>query len=110
MRIQYSSLDYSPGQHFFASGAPIAPVMKWSEWKDWPIGRGLMPTGMAARTRIMDDDGEEVAQTPAFVPAYYERKRPSGTTPGPLHWCTADPAGGVDFWIRRDDVKPAARD
>ena len=101
MRIQYSKLEF---KEYSVPGNPYSPpVLRWSEWQDWPIGRGLAPVAQSFRVRLVDDSGQEVQQTPGFVPAYYERT--SGTQPGGITWCTTPPDKA--HWVRRDDIQPS---
>lgn len=83
----------------------------FNDWNDWSASgmeyfADCEDNRLDVETRIVDDAGNVVAQTPAFIPAYYERVGTDG--PGVLTWRTMPPAIG-SMWIRRADVKPQAR-
>ena len=97
MRIQYSWRDDNR--------------KTFNEWRDWDSRgvedfSGCENTALDIRTRIVDDSGNVVEQTPPFKPAYYEY---TGGTGGPpdIKWMTSDPA--CSQFKRRDDIKPTGR-
>lgn len=81
---------------------------EWTPWKDWPIDKSIeaMSLGICARvqTRIVDNAGNVVEQTPAFKPAYYQRTSDTSRKHGGITWCDVEPDKA--HWKRRDDIKP----
>lgn len=81
----------------------------WSDWHDWASGSvaqsgtrsAIAPTEW--QTRIVDDNGDVVTQTVAFIPGYYESPESKH-----LYWISERPTGQAATWKRRDDVKPSA--
>lgn len=105
MRIQYRYKSVVFARSVY-SGVTTAE-QTWTPWSDWPeCGLMNLAVGMCdqVETRIVDDNGKVLPQTPPFKPAYYERKPGADGRPAGMTWCTVEPH--KDYWIRRDDVSP----
>lgn len=110
MRIQYRYQQLTYVTRFESPMFP-SPEISWTPWMDAKIGQCIGSPydgifGNPLEVRIVDDTGNEVEQTPPFVPAYYERKRQADGKPGGMTWCTLPP--NAEYWTRRDDIKPTS--
>lgn len=105
MRIQYRyrqlTTEYRVGYDAYSG-------ISMTDWMDSDADGMLGPVASNSlligelQVRLVDENGNAVAQTPAFKPAYYQRK--SGSQPGGITWCTTEP--DRVHWKRRDDIKP----